>query len=57
MIYIYNNIQEIRVAEFMLLELNETKLILAQMDSPTQTRTMATAHSIATEFWINKIIY
>ena len=41
MTYIYDDVQEIRVAEFMLLELDEAKLILAQVDSPTQARTMA----------------
>ena len=57
MTYIYDNVQEIRVAEFMLLELDEAKLILAQVDSPTQARTMAAAHSITTEFWVDEVIH
>lgn len=57
MIYIYDDVQEIRVAEFMLLELDEAKLILAQADSPTQARTMAAAHSIAAEFWVDEVIH
>lgn len=57
MTYIYDDVQEIRVAEFMLLELDEAKLILAQVDSPTQARTMAAAHSIEAEFWVDEVIY
>lgn len=57
MTYIYDDVQEIRVAEFMLLELAEAKLILAQVDSPTQARTMATTHSIAAEFWVDEVIH
>ena len=41
MTYTYDDVQEIRVAEFILLKLNEAKLILAQADS----QTMAVAHS------------
>ena len=57
MTYIYDDVQEIRVAEFMLLELDEAKLILAQVDSPTQARTMAAAHSTEAEFWVDEVIY
>jgi hypothetical protein len=57
MTYIYDNIQEIRVAEFMLLDLAEAKLILAQVDSPTQARTMAATHSIEAEFWVDEVIH
>ena len=57
MTYIYDDVQEIRVAEFMLLELDEAKLILAQVDSPTQARTMAAAHSIEAEFWVDEVIH
>ncbi len=57
MTYIYDNVQEIRVAEFMLLELDEAKLILAQVDSPTQARTMAAAHSTEAEFWVDEVIH
>ena len=57
MTYIYDDVQEIRVAEFMLLELDEAKLILAQVDSPTLARTMAAAHSIAAEFWVDEVIH
>ena len=57
MTYTYDDVQEIRVAEFMLLELDEAKLILAQVDSPTQARIMAAAHSIAAEFWVDEVIH
>ena len=57
MTYIYDDVQEIRVAEFMLLELDEAKLILAQADSLTQARTMAAAHSIAAKFWVDEVIH
>lgn len=57
MTYIYDDVQEIRVAEFMLLELDEAKLILAQADSPTQARIMATAHSTEAEFWVDEVIH
>ena len=57
MTYTYDDVQEIRVAEFMLLELDEAKLILAQVDSPTQARTMAAVHSIVAEFWVDEVIH
>lgn len=57
MTYTYDDVQEIRVAEFMLLELDEAKLILAQVNSPTQARTMAAAHSTEAEFWVDEVIY
>ena len=57
MTYTYDDVQEIRVAEFMLLELDEAKLILAQVDSPTQARTMAAAHSTEAEFWVDEVIH
>ena len=40
----------------MLLELDEAKLILAQVDSPTQARTMAAAHSTEAELWVDEVI-
>ena len=57
MTYSYDGIQEIRVAEFMLLDLSEAKLILAQVDSPTQARNMAAVHSPEAEFWVDEVIY
>ncbi len=57
MTYTYDDVQEIRVAEFMLLELDEAKLILAQVNSPTQARTMAAAHSTEAEFWVDEVIH
>lgn len=57
MTYLYDGIQEVRIAEFMLLDLSEAKVILAQVDSPTQARTMAAAHGIEAEFWVDNVIY
>lgn len=57
MTYTYDDIQEIRVAEFMLLSLDEAQQILAQVDSPTQARQMAAAHSLEAEFWVDEVIH
>ncbi len=57
MTHTYDDVQEIRVAEFMLLELDEAKSILAQVNSPTQARTMAAAHSTEAEFWVDEVIH
>ena len=56
MTYIYDDIQQIRVAEFMLLDLEEAKQILAQVDSPTQARIMAANHSSEAELWVDDVI-
>lgn len=56
MTYPYNTSSTIRLAEIRLLTLDELKLILADVDSPTQAREMAAHHSPEASEWVNSVI-
>lgn len=56
MTYPYNTSSTIRLAEIRLLTLDELKLILAEVDSPTQAREMAAHHSLEAAKWVNSVI-
>ena len=56
MTYPYNTSSTIRVAEIRLLTLDELKLILVEVDSPTQAREMAAHHSLEAAKWVNSVI-
>ena len=56
MTYPYNISSTIRLAEIRLLTLDELKLILAEVDSPTQARAMAAHHSLEAAKWVNSVI-
>ena len=56
MTYQYNISSTIRLAEIRLLTLDELKLILAEVDSPTQAREMAAHHSLEAAKWVNSVI-
>lgn len=56
MTYPYNTSSTVRLAEIRLLTLDELKLILADVDSPTQAREMAAHHSLEASEWVNSVI-
>lgn len=56
MTYPYNTSSTIRLAEIRLLTLDELKLVLAEVDSPTQAREMAAHHSTEASEWIDSVI-
>ena len=56
MTYPYNISSTIRLAEIRLLTLDELKLVLADVDSPTQAREMAAHHSLEASEWVNSVI-
>ena len=56
MTYPYNISSTIRLAEIRLLTLDELKLILAEVDSPTQAREMAAHHSPEASEWVDSVI-
>lgn len=56
MTYEYNTASTIRVAELRLLNLDELKLIIAEVDSPTQAREMARHHSPEASAWVDSVI-
>ena len=56
MTYPYNTSSTIRLAEIRLLTLDELKLILAEVDSPTQAREMAAHHSPEASEWVDSVI-
>ena len=56
MTYPYNISSTLRLAEIRLLTLDELKLILADVDSPTQAREMAAHHSLEASEWVNSVI-
>ena len=56
MTYPYNTSSTIRLAEIRLLTLDELKLVLAEVDSPTQAREMAAHHSPEASEWVNSVI-
>ena len=56
MTYPYNTSSTIRVAEIRLLTLDELKVVLAEVDSPSQAREMAAHHSLEASEWVNSVI-
>ena len=56
MTYPYNISSTLRLAEIRLLTIDELKLILADVDSPTQAREMAAHHSLEASEWVNSVI-
>lgn len=56
MTYPYNISSTIRLAEIRLLTLDELKLVLAEVDSPSQAREMAAHHSLEAAKWVNSVI-
>ena len=56
MTYPYNTSSTIRLAEIRLLTLDELKLVLAEVDSPTQAREMAAHHSQEASEWVDSVI-
>ena len=56
MTYPYNISSTLRLAEIRLLTLDELKLILADVDSPTQAREMAAHHSPEASEWVSSVI-
>ena len=56
MTYPYNISSTLRLAEIRLLTLDELKLILAEVDSPTQAREMAAHHSPEASEWVSSVI-
>lgn len=56
MTYPYNISSTLRLAEIRLLTLDELKLILADVDSPTQAREMAAHHSLEASAWVDSVI-
>ena len=56
MTYPYNISSTLRLAEIRLLTLDELKLILADVNSPTQAREMAAHHSPEASEWVNSVI-
>lgn len=56
MTYPYNTSSTIRLAEIRLLTLDELKLVLAEVDSPTQAREMAAHHSREASEWVDSVI-
>ena len=56
MTYPYNTSSTIRLAEIRLLTLDKLKLVLAEVDSPTQAREMAAHHSQAASKWVDSVI-
>lgn len=56
MTYPYNTSSTIRLAEIRLLTLDELKLVLAEVDSPTQAREMAAHHSPEASEWVASVI-
>lgn len=54
--YIYDDTQTIRLAEIKLMSLEDFKQILAQVDSPTQAREMASHHSPEASAWVDSVI-
>lgn len=56
MTYPYNISSTIRLAEIRLLTLDELKLVLAEVDSPSQAREMAAHHSPEASEWVSSVI-
>lgn len=56
MTYPYNTSSTIRLAEIRLLTLDELKLVLADVGSPSQAREMAAHHSLEASAWVDSVI-
>lgn len=54
--FIYDGTREIRVAEIKLMDLDEFKLITAQVDCPIQAIEMAKLHSIHALKWVRQVM-